>query len=654
MREYTNKPQNQSRALDSNPRASKQAPIDMVLQQYKERNIQRFADDEEDEILQGKFDTAQCTAIDGDELLQGKFDTSPDAEQAPIQQEIKPNNTGLPDNLKTGIENLSGYSMDDVRVHYNSDKPAQLNALAYAQGTDIHVAPGQEQHLAHEGWHVVQQKQGRVQPVVQLQGAKINNCIELEHEAEVMGGSASSKQYLTQAQLKNTLHESVIQRKEVNVRITGITHLVQKQEGQEDSIMEGTEYQEVSKPTTLCIDDEEIINSNRGPNQELFEHIDRLQKDKIYQWFQVKSIAENKLSNNQIYVRGGTFQSFDTEEHNFIRHEKARKRGQNQVQIFITDDWYEGRISEYKKEPEKWMRLSLGDKTVEVRVSQLYGDVKVGDIIRYWGKEGTVTKVFNKEVVLYKIHDVMYQGIPQPDEDGQWVKSKDISPLSFIPQRSSVKIINYHPPTMEPYGAEYVKPGGEIDITSHAIGSGVYGFHPDSEEPSIPYVIDKSYVTIDNPLIIQNKGHGECFKTFSKELAQLTKGIYLQTLEPMNTMKKVPEFLESNEFKKKREILFVKLKWLLSRAGHRPPEISVIDQAIISFLKLYTEQSDYVEQVSTILFSNLGFGGIYGNPETGLSSMSTGNIKFIAHDDEGYKRRIRDGERHVFVDGSQF
>ncbi|NEP53633.1 MAG: DUF4157 domain-containing protein, partial [Moorea sp. SIO3C2] len=76
----------------------------------------------------------------------------------------KENKTGLPDPLKAGIETLSGYSMDDVRVHYNSSKPAQLQALAYAQGTDIHVGPGQEKHLAHEAWHVVQQKQGRVNP----------------------------------------------------------------------------------------------------------------------------------------------------------------------------------------------------------------------------------------------------------------------------------------------------------------------------------------------------------------------------------------------------------------------------------------------------------------------------------------------------------
>ncbi|HCI14277.1 MAG TPA: hypothetical protein DFK12_10065 [Gallionellaceae bacterium] len=104
----------------------------------------------------------------------------------------KPNNTGLPDNLKSGIENLSGMSMDNVKVHYNSSQPAQLNALAYAQGTDIHVAPGQEQHLPHEAWHVVQQAQGRVKPTMQMkEGVPVNDDKSLEHEADVMGGRAT-------------------------------------------------------------------------------------------------------------------------------------------------------------------------------------------------------------------------------------------------------------------------------------------------------------------------------------------------------------------------------------------------------------------------------------------------------------------------------
>jgi hypothetical protein len=105
----------------------------------------------------------------------------------------KANQTGLPDQLKSGIEQLSGLDMSDTRVHYNSSKPAQLNAHAYAQGTDIHMAPGQEKHLAHEAWHVVQQKQGRVQPTTQLKSKTlINDDVSLEREADVMGAKAMS------------------------------------------------------------------------------------------------------------------------------------------------------------------------------------------------------------------------------------------------------------------------------------------------------------------------------------------------------------------------------------------------------------------------------------------------------------------------------
>ena len=105
----------------------------------------------------------------------------------------KHGNTGLPEPLKAGIENLSGISMDHINVHYGSSQPAQLQAHAFAQGNDIHLAPGQEKYLPHEAWHVVQQQQGRVQPTVQTKrGVNINDDAKLEHEADVMGAKADS------------------------------------------------------------------------------------------------------------------------------------------------------------------------------------------------------------------------------------------------------------------------------------------------------------------------------------------------------------------------------------------------------------------------------------------------------------------------------
>jgi hypothetical protein len=114
---------------------------------------------------------------------------------APLQK--KANATGLPDSLKAGVESLSGLALDDVRVHYNSAKPAAVQAHAYAQGTDIHLGPGQEQHLPHEAWHVVQQKQGRVKPTLQMKGVAINDDAGLEREADVMGFRARTKDHPT-------------------------------------------------------------------------------------------------------------------------------------------------------------------------------------------------------------------------------------------------------------------------------------------------------------------------------------------------------------------------------------------------------------------------------------------------------------------------
>lgn len=99
---------------------------------------------------------------------------------------------GLPEPLRSRIEALSGLSMQHVRVFFDSAKPRDVQALAFAQGSEIHLGPGQERHLAHEAWHVVQQQQGRVQPTTLLRGVSINDDLALEREAEAMGAIASS------------------------------------------------------------------------------------------------------------------------------------------------------------------------------------------------------------------------------------------------------------------------------------------------------------------------------------------------------------------------------------------------------------------------------------------------------------------------------
>lgn len=165
------------------------------------------------------------TSLEEEEMVQGKFSSvrseeGTDDEEYAIQAKstsAMQNRTGLPDDLKRGIESLSDRSMDDVKVHYNSAKPAQLNALAYTQGKDIHVGPGQQKHVAHEAWHVVQQAEGRVAPTMQMRGTAINDDSSLEREADVMGARALAGQTAVQRARNNgaasILSGQIVQRK---------------------------------------------------------------------------------------------------------------------------------------------------------------------------------------------------------------------------------------------------------------------------------------------------------------------------------------------------------------------------------------------------------------------------------------------------------
>jgi hypothetical protein len=172
--EFKSNGQNTSQFIDNRPGAIAQRKLQIAINNSPKvkqlQAYQKMADNYTSKIIQRKENA-------GNRSLE------------PIQR--KENHTGLPDNLKSGIEKLSGYAMDDVKVHYNSDKPSQLQAHAYAQGTDIHIAPGQEKHLPHEAWHVTQQKQGRVKQTTQLKQHNINDDKSLESEADHMGRRAA-------------------------------------------------------------------------------------------------------------------------------------------------------------------------------------------------------------------------------------------------------------------------------------------------------------------------------------------------------------------------------------------------------------------------------------------------------------------------------
>lgn len=114
-----------------------------------------------------------------------------EAESTENKAGAKGGGSQLPGQLRTGIESMSGLSMADVQVHYNSELPGMVAAKAFARNNAIFLAPGEEAQLPHEAWHVVQQMQGRVKANTQAaDGSPVNDDAALEDEADQMGAKA--------------------------------------------------------------------------------------------------------------------------------------------------------------------------------------------------------------------------------------------------------------------------------------------------------------------------------------------------------------------------------------------------------------------------------------------------------------------------------
>jgi hypothetical protein len=137
--------------------------------------------EEESEELQMKADPNAIQREDGIE-----------EESEELQMKADPNK--MPVNVQSKMEGAFNADFSDVKIH-------EVGALAYAQGTDIHFAPGQydpgsksgQELLGHELTHVVQQRQGEVKPTTQVNGLGVNDDPGLENEADQMGKKAADQ-----------------------------------------------------------------------------------------------------------------------------------------------------------------------------------------------------------------------------------------------------------------------------------------------------------------------------------------------------------------------------------------------------------------------------------------------------------------------------
>lgn len=88
--------------------------------------------------------------------------------------------------LRDRVAALAGFDLSDVRIHRSSSLPHRFDADALARGNEIHVGSGADHLIAHELWHVVQQRQGRVRATTVTHDHAVNDDDALEREADVM------------------------------------------------------------------------------------------------------------------------------------------------------------------------------------------------------------------------------------------------------------------------------------------------------------------------------------------------------------------------------------------------------------------------------------------------------------------------------------
>lgn len=175
---------------DGESRSQRRGPVPLMNTE-EEKPIQRrgpvplqFHSSEEEEKPVQKKGPVPPMNFDSDEHTHSDSSSS-DKMPLPIQRKM---------------ESSFGEDFSGVNIHTNSSQSKRLNAHAFTKGSDIHFAPGMyspesqkgQELLGHELTHVVQQREGRVQPTVQKKGVNINDDEGLEKEADEMGEKAAS------------------------------------------------------------------------------------------------------------------------------------------------------------------------------------------------------------------------------------------------------------------------------------------------------------------------------------------------------------------------------------------------------------------------------------------------------------------------------
>lgn len=173
-------------------------------------------------------------------------------------------------------------------------------------------------------------------------------------------------------------------------------------------------------------------------------------------------------------------------------------------------------------------------------------------------------------------------------------------------------------PSKYPTASEYIKPLGQINITSHGLGSGVYGlstFKYDSIKDNLPTYLSKRrryQITIKNPFIINSNELCDKLIHWSTQLNN--------TLEKYKT-----KFISGKLGLRLLASIYTEQFNMFSTKKLTQKKFI---KALKKFLRDYTNRTDFVCMPINYIFRELRYDGIYAE-KSACDSMNKGNIKFM-------------------------
>jgi len=181
------------------------------------------------------------------------------------------------------------------------------------------------------------------------------------------------------------------------------------------------------------------------------------------------------------------------------------------------------------------------------------------------------------------------------------------------------------------YGSEYIYPKtGEISITNHGMGSGIYGLSKQkmfSEDSKIPIEDSEIHMyTMNNPIILDSEKctiYQEASKGLNEELEKIRKNNIQNNIQ--------------NNILNKKEIEKIVRKFLKTFNMIAKLDKKKVSESVVKFMDDYYQRKHYVQMPINYILQNHGYDGVVAVPGTICDSWGKGSVKFLEY---GHEHKI--------------